>query len=172
MSANSLVFSCLLSSPSTMLTNIDLHVLNVVIHVSRINKKPFWSYTITTAYHILCSWKIPIEVIHPYVSDLRGLPLLVVLAVHIVVNHQLTLTNVVSHIEGINIFHVNHHQQTVQRPLRRKFLLMWCILMSATSLVFSSRFYSPSTVSSTTNSLVLDVWSDILKVKKISYQPP
>ena len=88
------------------------------------------------------------------------------LAVHVVVNHQLTLTNVVSHIEGINIFHVNPHQQTVQRPLRGKFLLMWCILMSATSLVISSRFYSPSTVSSTTNSLVLDVWSDILKVKK------
>ena len=104
--------------------------------------------------------------IHPNVSDLHGLPLLVVLAVHVVVNHQLTLTNVVSHIEGINIFHVNHHQQTVQRPLWRKFLLMWCILMSATSLVISSRFYSPSTVSSTTNSLVLDVWSDILKVKK------
>ena len=74
--------------------------------------------------------------------------------------------NVVRHIEGINKFHVNHHQQTVQRPLWRKFLLMWCILMSATSLVISSRFYSPSTVSSTTNSLVLDVWSDILKVKK------
>ena len=92
-SANSLVFSCLLSSQSTVLTTIDLHVLNVVIHVSRINKKPFWSHTITTAYHILCSWKIPIEVIPPNVSDLAGLLLHVVLAIHIVVDHQLTCTS-------------------------------------------------------------------------------
>ena len=55
------------------------------------------------------------------------------------------------HVEWINKFHVNHHQETVQRPLWRKFLLMWCILMSATSLVFSSRLSLPSTVSLTTN---------------------
>ena len=55
-----------------------------------LTKKPFWSYTITTAYHILCSWKIPIEVIPPYVSDLAGLLLHVVLAVHSVIDHQLT----------------------------------------------------------------------------------
>ena len=91
-SANSLVFSCLLSSQSTVLTTIDLHVLNVVINVLRIKKKPFLSYTITTAYHILCSWKIPIEVIPPNVSDLAGLLLHVVLAVHSVVDHQLTCT--------------------------------------------------------------------------------
>ena len=41
-------------------------------------------------YHILCSWKIPIEVIPPNVSNLAGLLLHVVFAVHSVVDHQLT----------------------------------------------------------------------------------
>ena len=98
-------------------------------------------------------------------------PSLVVLAVHVGVNHQLTLTNVVSHIEGINIFHVNHHQQTVQRPLWRKFLVMWCILMSATSLVFSPLLSLTTTMPSTTNSFVVrheTCW----KYKKRWCQPP
>ena len=49
----------------------------------------FMSTTITTAYHILVE-ETPTEVIHPNASDLPGLLLLVVLAVHGVVDHQTT----------------------------------------------------------------------------------
>ena len=45
------------------------------------------STTITTAYHMK---KFPTEVIYPIVSDLPGLVLLVVLAVHSAVDHQIT----------------------------------------------------------------------------------
>ena len=47
------------------------------------------STNITTAYHILVE-ETPTEVIHPNASDLPGLLLLVVLAVHSVVDHQTT----------------------------------------------------------------------------------
>ena len=100
------------------------------------------------------------DIEHPTLTSLLSLPSTVPSPTNSHVPYE------VRYIEGINKFHVNHHPETVKRPLWRKFLLMWCILMSATSLVISSRFYSPSTVSSTTNSLVLDVWSDILKVKR------
>ena len=94
MSANSLVFSCLLSSQSTVLTTIDLHVLNVVIHVSRINK------------NLSCR----------------------------------TLS-----------------QQHITSYVVEKFQLKWYLLMSATSLIFSSMLSLPSTVLSTTNSHVLNI---------------
>ena len=51
----------------------------------------FMSTTITTAYHILVE-ETPTEVIHPNASDLPGLLLQLVLAVHSVVNQQLTCT--------------------------------------------------------------------------------
>ena len=44
------------------------------------------SNIVTTAYHIKVEEKIPTEVIHPNVSRLPGLLLLVVLAVHSVVD--------------------------------------------------------------------------------------
>ena len=47
------------------------------------------STSITTAYHILVE-ETPTEVIHPNASNLPGLLLLVVLAVHSVVDHQTT----------------------------------------------------------------------------------
>ena len=46
----------------------------------------------TTAYHIKVEI-IPTEVIHPNVSDLPGLLLLVVLALHGVVDHTLICTS-------------------------------------------------------------------------------
>ena len=82
------------------------------------------------------------------------------------------LLNVVRYIEGINNFHVNHHRQTISRSSWRKSQLMWYIPFSATSLVFSSGFPSPSMVSLTTNSHVLNVWWNMLKVQKLSNQPP
>ena len=47
------------------------------------------STTITTTYHIL-EKKNQTKVIHPYVNDLPGILLLVVLAVHSDVDHQTT----------------------------------------------------------------------------------
>ena len=49
------------------------------------------SPTITTAYHVLVE-QIQAQVIHPIVSILPGLLLEVVLAVHGVVEHQLSCT--------------------------------------------------------------------------------
>ena len=67
----------------------------------------------------------------------------------------------VRYVEGINKFHVNHHQQTTTSSLKK----ISCDVMHL-NVSNLPRFYLPSRVLSTTNSLVLDVWSDILKVKK------
>ena len=109
-------------------------------------------YTFDVNHHHHCishpSWRK----FQPIVSDLPGLlPALMwsdMLKVH------------------VKNFHINQHQQTISRPGWGQFQLMWYIVMSVTSLVFSSRFSSLSTVSSTTNSHVLNVWSDMLKLLK------
>ena len=70
--------------------------------------------------------------------------------------------NVVRQVESKNNFHVDHHHHSISRPIWRKFQLMWYILMSSTSLVFSFLLSLPSTVSSTTaKSHVLHVVRDI-----------
>ena len=58
------------------------------------------SLTIVTAYHVLVEKFQPL-LIHPDVSVLPGLHLQVVLAVHGVVDHQLSCLNVVRHVENI-----------------------------------------------------------------------
>ena len=57
------------------------------------------SLTIVTAYHVLVEKFQPL-LIHPDVSVLPGLHLQVVLAVHGVVDHQLSCLNVVRHVEN------------------------------------------------------------------------
>ena len=192
-------------------------------------------HPLITAYHILITTKV----IHPIVSHLPGLLLLVVVAVHIAVDHQLTCTkcgqtgwkykknfhvnhnhhsiscpswrkflpkwyilvlatslvfssllslpstvpsntnphvlNVVRHVESKNNFHVNHHHHSISRPSWRKFQLMWYILMSGTSLVFSFLLSLPSMVSSTAKSHVINVVRDIghvESIKKLPGKPP
>ena len=81
------------------------------------------STTITTAYHILVeenfNWCI-FDVIHTNISDLPGLLLLVVLLPSTVPSP--TNSHVlyeVRYVEGINKFHVNHHQQTTTSSLKK-----------------------------------------------------
>ena len=54
--------------------------------------------------------------IHPNVSNLPGLLLQVVLAVHDVVNVNSHVLNVVRLVESINNIHVNHHHHSISRP--------------------------------------------------------
>ena len=84
-SVTSLVFSSRLSLPSSVSSTNNSNVLDLVKHVESI--KSLMSTTLTTAYHILVK-KFSTEVIHPDVSDLPGLLLLVVLAVHSAADHQ------------------------------------------------------------------------------------
>jgi hypothetical protein len=76
-----------LSLPSSASSPINTHELNVVRHVERMKNFDI-NHPLITAYHILITTKV----IHPIVSHLPGLLLLVVVAVHIAVDHQLTCT--------------------------------------------------------------------------------
>ena len=84
MVATSLVFSSLLPLPSTVLSPTNSHVPNTVRHVKSIK-----NFHVATAYHDLVE-KISTDVIHPNVSDDHGLFLQVVLAVHGVVDSQIS----------------------------------------------------------------------------------
>ena len=59
--------------------------------------------------------------------------------------------NIVRLVERIKNFQVNQHYYSVSHPSWRKLQPMWYILMSMTSLGFSSNLFMPSTVSSTNN---------------------
>ena len=67
------------------------HMSLMLSHTFKVNKKACMSTNITPAYHIQVE-KNPSDVINPDFSDLPGLLLQVVLAVHSVVDHQLTCT--------------------------------------------------------------------------------
>ena len=69
-----------------MVSSSKLSLLKVLL---KVNKKTWMSTNITPAYHIQVE-KNPSDVINPDFSDLPGLLLQVVLAVHSVVDHQLT----------------------------------------------------------------------------------
>ena len=60
--------------------------------------------------------KILVDMIHSNVSNLPGLLLQVVLAVHDVVNVNSHVLNVVRLVESINNFHVNHHYHSILHP--------------------------------------------------------
>ena len=73
--------------------------------------------------------------------------------------------NIVRLVERITIFQVNQHYYSVSHPSWRKFQPKWYILMSTTSLGFSSNLFMPSTVSSTNKSHVLNVVSLVERIK-------
>ena len=89
LSATSLVFSSMLFLPPTVSSTTSSHVLNVVGHVESIK-----NVHINHHHHSLShpSWKNSnwSDWLHPNASDLPGLLLLVVLAVHSVVDHETT----------------------------------------------------------------------------------
>ena len=87
MSATSLIFFSLLTLLTTVPSTANSDILNVVRYFESI--KNFHATITTMAYQIP---EIPTEVIHPYVSDLPGLLLLVVRADHSALDHQLSCT--------------------------------------------------------------------------------
>ena len=87
MSAPFLVFPSNLAMPISVSSTTNSHILNLVRHLESINSSINQSINIATAYHIFAK-KNSNDVMHPDVSDLPGLPLLVVLAVPSAVDHQ------------------------------------------------------------------------------------
>ena len=79
---------------------------------------------------------------------------------------------VASHVKNVNNSHLNHHHHSISSLNWRKFLPKWYILLSATSLVISSRLFLPSTVSLTTISHILGVVRHVERIKKLLSQPP
>ena len=73
--------------------------------------------------------------------------------------------NFVRLVERIKNFQVNQHYYSVSHPSWRNFQPKWYILMSTTSLGFSSNLFTSSTVSSTNNSHVLNVVSLVERIK-------
>ena len=61
-------------------------------------------------------------------------------------------------------------QQHITSYVVEKFQLKWYLLMSATSLVFSSMLSSPFTVSSTTNSHIFNVLRHVARRRKKRWQ--
>ena len=72
---------------------------------------------------------------------------------------------VASNVKNVNNSHLNHHHHTISSLNWRIFLPKWYILLSATSLVISSRLFLPSTVSLTTISHILSVVRHVERIK-------
>ena len=125
MSDTSLVFSSLLSLPSTLPSTTNSHVLNVVRQVESI-KKTFMSTTITTAYHVLVEekflpkWYILVLATSLVFYSLLSLPSTVLS------NTNPHVLNVVRHVESKNNFHVNHHHHSISRPSFNWCDTSWC----------------------------------------------
>ena len=56
------------------------------------------------------------EVIHHDITDIHGLLLLVVLAIHSVLTTNTHDLNVLAHVENIKTFHVNHNNNSISYP--------------------------------------------------------
>ena len=173
MSATSLVFSSLLFLPSTVPSTTNSHVLNVVRHVESINifhvKHHLHSISCPSWRKFLPKWYILVLATSLVFSSLLSL------LSTVPSNTNPHVLNVVRHVESKNNFHVNHHHHSISRPSWRKFQLMWYILMSGTSLVFSFLLSLPSMVSSTAKSHVINVVRDIghvESIKKLPGKPP
>ena len=145
MSASSLVFSSKLSSPCTVLSSTNSHVLYAVRHVENIRKlscQPTSSQHITSYYkRRQLMWYILMSVSSLVFSKLSSL-----CTVWSTSNSH--VLNVVRMSKTKNSL-VNQHHHITSTPIK-KCQLMWYILMSASSLFFSSKLSSPCTVSSTT----------------------
>ena len=143
MTASSPVFFFRLSLSSMMSSTTNSQVLNVVRDFESIKvQKSVMSTIITISYHIF----ILMSVTSLVFSSLLSLPTTVPLTTN---SHVL---NVVRHDRNINNSHADHYHHSTSDPSWRKFQPKWDILMSATSLVFSSLLSLPTTVPLTTNS--------------------
>ena len=144
-------FSSQFSLPSTVSSTSNSHHLNVVTNVENIKENFDVNHHHQSISHpSLNKFQLKWYMWSDYVRDLPGLLLLGILAVHGVVDHQLTRTQCCHICWKYKNFHVNHHHHCISHPSWRNFQLKWYIIMSATSLVFSSLLFLPSTVPSTT----------------------
>ena len=144
-------FSSQFSLPSTVSSTSNSHHLNVVTNVKNIKENFDVNHHHQSISHpSLNKFQLKWYMWSDYVRDLPGLLLLGILAVHGVVDHQLTRTQCCHLCWKYKNFHVNHHHHCISHPSWRNFQLKWYILMSATSQAFSSLLFLPSTVPSTT----------------------
>ena len=151
MSTTSMVSSFLMYLPSTGLSTSNSHHLNVVTNVENIKENFDVNHHHQSISHpSLNKFQLKWYMWSDYVRNLPGILLLGILAVHGVVDHQLTRTQCCDICWKYKNFHVNHHHHCISHPSWRNFQLKWYIIVSATSLVFSSLLFLPSTVPSTT----------------------
>ena len=171
MSATSLVFSSKLSLPSMVLSTTNSHVLSLVRHVESVNNfhvnhhnhsisHPSWR-KFQMMWYILTLCQRP-----PMSMSMFSLPTTVPSTTNPNVHY------VASHVKNVNNSHLNHHHHSISSLNWRKFLPKWYILLSATSLVISSRLFLPSTVRLTTISHILGVVRHVERIKKLLSQPP
>ena len=141
-----MVSSIQLSLPSTVSSTINPHVQVVTLaeskqidvnHHHRSVSDPSWR-------KFQPKWYICMSATSLVFSSKLSLPSMV----SSTTNSQ--VLSVVRHVESVNTFHVNHHNHSISHPSWRKFQLMWYILLSVTSLVFSSLLSLKATVPSTT----------------------
>ena len=150
MSAALLAFSSRSSLPFTVSSTNHSHVLNVLTLVESINKNVY----VNQHHH---------SVSHPSWRKLQPMWYILMPATSLGFSSNLFLPstvssttntydlNIVRLVERITIFQVNQHYYSVSHPSWRKFQPKWYILMSTTSLNFSSNLFMLSTVSSTNN---------------------
>ena len=122
-------FSSQFSLPSTVSSTSNSHHLNVVTNVKNIKKNFDVNHHHQSISHpSLNKFQLKWYMWSDYVRDLPGLLLLGILAVHGVVDHQLTRTQC-CHIYGkYKNFHVNHHHHCISHPSWRNFQLKWYII--------------------------------------------
>ena len=146
MLATSLVFSSLLPLPSTVLSTTNSHVLNMVRQVESIKNFHVNQYhhSISGSIWKKFNWCDTSSLVF---SILLSLPSTVSSTAK---SHVFNVVRDIGHIKSIKTFQNSHPYHCISHPCKRKFQLMWYILMSGISLVFSSLLSLPSTVPSTT----------------------
>ena len=145
MLATSLVFSSLLPLPSTVLSTTNSHVLNMVRQVESIKNFHVNQYhhSISGSIWKKFNWCDTSSLVF---SILLSLPSTVSSTAK---SHVFNVVRDIGHIKSIKTFQNSHPYHCISHPCKRKFQLMWYILMSGISLVFSSLLSLPSTVPST-----------------------
>ena len=165
MSRNSMTSSSWLPLPSTRSLTTKPHDLNVFRHVESMKK----NFDVNHYHHSIShsSWRkfqmmwyiLTLCQRPPMSMSMFSLPTTVPSTTNPYVPH------VARHVENINNSHLNHHHNSISSLNWRKFLPKWYILLSATSLVISSRLFLPSTVSLTTISHILSVVRHVERIK-------
>ena len=148
MSATSLVFYSRLSLPPTLLLTTNSHLLYVFRHVESIENSHVNHHNQSISHHskkiLQLMWYILLSATSLVFSSRLSVPSTLLLTTNCY------LPYVVRHVESIETLMFNHHNHCISHPSKKILQLMWYILLSATSLVFSSTMSLLSTVLLTT----------------------